>query len=50
MPYLIEKIGRVYRVINPITGKIHSKGTTLTKAKKQIKLMHMIDHLRFLPY
>jgi hypothetical protein len=44
MPYIIEKIGRVYRVINPITHVIHSKGTTLTKAKKQVKLLHMIDN------
>ena len=43
MPYLIEKIGRLYRVVNPITMKIHSKGTTLEKAKKQVRLMYMLD-------
>ena len=43
MPYIIEKVGHLYRVINPISGKIHSKGTSKKKALAQVRLMHMID-------
>jgi hypothetical protein len=30
--------------MNKKTGKIYSKGTTLKKATRQIRLLHMIDH------
>jgi len=44
MPYEIKKVSKSkYQVINKITGKIHAKGTTLEKAKKQIKLMEYLD-------
>jgi hypothetical protein len=45
MPYTIIKIGKLYKVINSQTGKVHSKGTTKEKAEKQITLLHMIDKL-----
>jgi len=44
MPYKINKIGKCYQVINKDTNAIHSKCTTLDKAKKQIKLLYMIDN------
>lgn len=43
MPYIIEQVGKLYRVINPFTGKIHSKGTSKKKALTQVRLLHMID-------
>lgn len=44
MPYLIRKLPNkdLYRVRNSETGKIHSYGTTLTKAKQQIRLLESI--------
>ena len=45
MPYIIKKLASgKYQVKNKITGKIHAKGTTLTKAKAQIKLMGWVDN------
>jgi len=44
MPYkIIKKSNGRYKVINKITGKVHSKDTTLEKAEKQIKLMEYLD-------
>ena len=45
MLYKIRKIPNQnkYRVYNSKTKKIHSYGTTLKNAKKQVKLLHMID-------
>jgi len=46
MPYVITKLkNNKYQVKNPITGKIHAKATTLQNAQKQIKLMHILDHI-----
>ena len=43
MPYEIKKLGRGdYEVINTENGKIHAKHTSLTKAKAQIRLLHMV--------
>jgi len=43
MPYAIIKISpRRYEVINVETGKIHSKNTTLNKAKAQIRVLTAI--------
>jgi len=41
MPYIIRKIRNkdLYKVINKITGEIHSNGSTLVNAKKQIRLL-----------
>jgi hypothetical protein len=45
MPYKIEKNkDGTYKVVNKITGKIHSFDTTLENAKKQIRLMQAVDH------
>ena len=41
MPYEIKQISpRKYQVINMLTGKVHSKGTTLKKAKQQVNILH----------
>lgn len=41
MPYVIKQISpRKYQVINMLTGKVHSKGTTLKKAKQQVNILH----------
>jgi len=45
MPYIIRKLPKkdLYRVYNKDTKEIHSYGTTLEKAKKQVRLLHMVD-------
>ena len=44
MPYKIVKLksGKV-KVVNKQTGQVKAKGTTLTKAKKQIKLLNYLE-------
>jgi hypothetical protein len=42
MPFEIKKVGNKFSVINSNTGYIHSKGTTLKKAKAQVRLLHSI--------
>ena len=44
MPYSIRKVGRYYKVINTLTGKIHSAKTSLPKAKAQIRIMEYFDN------
>jgi len=44
MPYMIIKNPFGYEVINPVTGHIHSYHATLSNAKKQIKLLHMLEN------
>jgi hypothetical protein len=42
MPYdIIKKPSGKYEVINKLTGEIHAKGTTLKKAKAQVRLLGM---------
>jgi site-specific DNA-cytosine methylase len=45
MPYSIRKLPNqdLYRVYNTQTKAIHSYSTTLENAKKQVKLLHMVD-------
>ena len=45
MPIKIRKLPNqdLYRVYNTETKEIHSYGTTLENAKKQIKVLNMID-------
>ncbi len=45
MPYKIRKLPgtRKYKVYNPKTRKVFSKGTTLKKAKAQIRFLYMND-------
>jgi len=45
MPYLMRKLPKqdLYRVYNAKTKEVHSYGTTLENAKKQITLLNMID-------
>jgi len=44
MPYQIKKVKGGYAVINRTTGAVHSKKTTLEKAKKQMRLLYMLEH------
>ena len=45
MPYVILKLGKQYvQGRNKDTGKIKAKKTTIEKAKKQIKLLNILDH------
>jgi len=45
MPYKMIKIRNkdLYKVINTETGEVHSKGSTKENAKKQIRLLYMLD-------
>tara|TARA_B100001094_G_scaffold325836_1_gene380860 strand:- start:1941 stop:2099 length:159 start_codon:yes stop_codon:yes gene_type:complete len=44
MPYKITKLkNNKYQVKNTENNKIASKGTTKTKAEKQVKLLYMLD-------
>jgi hypothetical protein len=44
MPYAIKKLANgKFQVKNIITGEIHAKGTTKTKAEKQVRLMEWMD-------
>jgi len=41
MPYLIQKLpSGLFRVVNTETGIIHSKHTSFSKAKAQLRLLH----------
>jgi len=43
MPYkLVKNDNGSYAVVNIKTGYVHSKGTTLKKAKSQLRLLEMI--------
>ena len=46
MPYQMIKVKgkNLYKVINEISGKVHSKGSTKENAEKQIRLMQMFDN------
>lgn len=46
MPYKLRKLPdqKLYKVYNKATGAVHSQGSTLVNAKKQITLLNMIDH------
>ena len=43
MPYVITKNFSDYSVINPISGHIYSKHTTLNRAKKQLGLLERLE-------
>lgn len=46
MPFVIRKLRGepFYSVKNKVTGEIHSKGTTLDKAKAQMRLLYAVDN------
>ena len=46
MPYLLRKVRNkhCYRVSNKVSKHVFSKCTTLKKARKQLRLLHAIDH------
>jgi len=44
MPFIIHKLSNgKYMVMNGLTGHIFSKGTTLARAKSQVKYLHTVD-------
>lgn len=43
MPYTIRKRGRKYSVKNAITGRVFAYGTTLKRAKAQVRLLLSLD-------
>ena len=48
MPYKIKRLNKKYvQVVNKDTGKIKSNKTTVEKAKKQIKLLYMKEHNKY---
>ena len=46
MPYLVRKVRNknCYRVSNKVSKHVFSKCTTMKKAKKQLRLLHAVDH------
>ena len=45
MPYHITRHGDgSYSVMNVENGRVHSKHTTLEKAKAQVRLLQAVDH------
>ena len=44
MPLKINKVGTKYRVKNTSNGNVLAKGTTLNKAKKQVRLLGMMSN------
>lgn len=45
MPYAIVKVSpKCWMVCNRHTGKVFSKCATLANAKRQVNLLHMIEH------
>lgn len=44
MPYLIKKVKDGFSVLNKDTGKVYSKHTTKSNARKQVKLLIAIEH------
>jgi hypothetical protein len=45
MPYAIRKISSgKYEVINSMTGDVKAAGTSKRNAKRQVRLLHGVDH------
>ena len=46
MPYILRKVRNkhCYRVSNKVSKHVFSKCTTMKKAKKQLRLLHAVDH------
>lgn len=45
MPYAVKKVAPgCWMVYNKYTGKVFSKCATMENAKRQINLLHMIEH------
>lgn len=45
MPWKIRKLPNKnrFRVYNAETGEIHAKGTSLENAKKQVRLLYLVE-------
>lgn len=48
MPYTIRKLRNknLYKVTNPLTKKVFAKGTTLEKAKKQVRMLVVMNNIK----
>mgnify|MGYP003653741435 CR=1 FL=1 len=48
MPYTIRKLPNqdLYKVTNPLTKRVFSKGTSLEKAKKQVRMLVVMNSLK----
>jgi len=46
MPYKIRKLPKknLYRVTNPLTGRVFAKATTLEKARKQVRMLVVMNN------
>ena len=46
MPYKIQKVRlkNCWKVVNANTGVVHTKCGTLENAKKQVRLLNLLDH------
>ena len=46
MPYTIRKLpkSKKYKVYNKKTKKVYSRGTTLKKAKAQVRFLNMMEN------
>lgn len=45
MPYRIVPLGNGrYKVVNALTGEVHSKRTTKARAERQVRLMNATEH------
>ena len=44
MPYAIKPAGKLFKVVNTQTKKVHAKGTTKAKATRQVRLLMAEEH------
>ena len=44
MPYLSKRVGKCYKVVNTLTGRIPAQHTSLPKEKAQIRIMEYFNN------
>ena len=44
MPYKILHVGRRFRVVNSLNGKVHAEHTTKANAEAQVRLLKGLEH------
>ena len=44
MPFQIKRVRDGYQVSNILTGVVYARHTTLSNAKRQVRLLHAIEH------
>lgn len=50
MPYIVTKHFGDYSVINPFSGHMFSRHTTLNRAKRQMEILQKIERAENKPY